>query len=102
MLWPASYDQVQTALAFSNEPLKIGVELKHVRNGYNVGRKTAMGEMIHGTKPAIREEFRAVFQNMQGGLGRELRRRVSEMREEVTHDLQSGASRAAMDRLLAF
>lgn len=101
VFWPASYDQVQTAVGFSHEPLRIGVELLQVRNGYNIGRGTASGVFVHGTEGAIRDEITRVFESLRGELGTRLRARVKQMKGEVEEDRQHGESRLAMDKLLS-
>lgn len=102
VLWPAAYDQVQTALAFSNNPLRIGDELKQIRNGYNIGRRTACGILVEGTDMAIRHEFAGVFGAMQGQLGHMLRGRITNMRDEMKEDMKWGGSHRALQRLLEF
>jgi len=102
VLWPAAYDQVQTALAFSNDPLRIGVELKQVRNGSNIGRRTACGVLVEGTEMAIRHEFAGVFGAMQSQLGQMLRGTITNMRDEMKEDMEWGGSRQALQRLVDF
>ena len=102
VLWPSAYDQVQTALAFSLDPLQIGVELKQIRNGFNVGRRTACGLLVQGTKEAMSKEFHDVFQAIRGTLGQKLRKRIIDMRGEVMLDMQSGKSSEAMRQLIEF
>jgi hypothetical protein len=104
VLWPAAYDQVQTASAFSwsESPYRIGVELLQVRNGYNIGRETASGVFVHGTVDAMREEFQQVLLDMQGEMGEGLRRRVDEMAREMRDDMEFGESKRALMRLARF
>lgn len=101
VFWPASYDQVQTAVGFSHEPRRIGVELLQVRNGYNINRATASGVFVHGTEGAMRDEFTRVFSGLRGELGVELRTRVEQMQDEMEEDMTRGDSRLAMEKLLA-
>lgn len=99
VLWPGSCDQVQTSSAAS-ELYGCAYELLQIRNGYNIGRKTARGPTVHGTEAAIRAEFSEVFGGMRGELGARLRRGMERLADKVDLDSSSGESWQAMRRLL--
>ena len=75
------------------------MELLQVRNGYNIGRRTASGVFVHGTVDAMREEFHRVLLDIQGEVGKGLRNRVEEMAREMRDDLEFGESKRALMRL---
>jgi hypothetical protein len=99
VLWPCSGDQVQTANV-ADQIYSCGYELLQIRNGYNVGRKTARGPIVTGTDEALRTEFVEVFSGMKGDLGARLRRGMEKVADDVEKDCaQGGASWQAMRRL---
>lgn len=101
VFWPGSGDQIQTANALTHN-FDVGVELLQVRNGYNVGRWTALGVLVEGTEQAMRKEFQEVFEGMVGGeRGKRLRENIRTLGEEVRRDSVEGESRKDMLRLAA-
>ena len=74
-----------------------------MRNGYNVGRKTALGSLVVGTEEAMSLEFTNVIGGiLRGELGFELRRSIQSLSEEVVKDAAPGGwSYRALQRLAA-
>jgi hypothetical protein len=70
-----------------------------VRNGQNIGRRTASGVLVEGTDEAISREFRQVFDTMNDEVGRGLRRNVERMGQDMVCDAEYGFSHEAMRRL---
>ena len=109
VFWPASGDQGHTSNALTHTH-QVGIELLQVRNGYNIGRTTALGTKVEGTVEAMRREFAEVFGGIMGvdgasgggALGKRLREGVERLAVEVGQDeAEGGGTWKAMRRLAA-
>jgi hypothetical protein len=89
---------VQTASAAS-KLYGCAHELLQIRNGDNIGRKTARGPTVIGTAAAIRAEFSEVFEGLKGEFGAHLTQGMQKLADEVDKDAESGLSRQALQRI---
>ena len=100
VFWPGSGDQPATSISLTHE-FKVGVELLQIRNGFSIGRRTALGVLVEGTEQSMRKEFQDVFDGMmRGELGKRLRGNVEKLAEEMKADTSdSGESTKDLRRL---
>ena len=100
VFWPGSGDQPATSISLTHE-FKVGIELLQIRNGFNVGRRTALGVLVEGTEQSMRKEFHDVFEGMmRGEMGKTCRVNVEQLAEEMKADSsESGESTKEMRRL---
>ncbi|CAD6579906.1 MAG: hypothetical protein TREMPRED_002607, partial [Tremellales sp. Tagirdzhanova-0007] len=101
IFWPGSADQTQTANALTHI-YDVGIELLQVRNGYNIGRRTALGVLVENTKDSLTKEFREIFHGMmRGKMGERKRDNMEKLADQMREDSDSGLSQKEMLRLVA-
>ena len=72
--------------------LGIAQELIQVRTGHNIGRKTALGFMVHGKEETIKREMEDVLLGLTREGGERMRREAAQVRDEIREDVESGGS----------
>ena len=73
-----------------------------VRNGYNIGRRTALGVLVEGTEESMSKEFREVLHGMiRGKMGELKRENMEKLADQMREDSDSGSSKEELLRLIA-
>lgn len=94
IFWPFAGDQPHNAAQYAK--LGVGIELIQVRT-FGVGRKTAMGVQVEGTRQAIVDEFKGMLEAMRGERGKAMRQRVEECGDVIRKSREEGRARQQME-----
>ncbi|WVW83985.1 hypothetical protein I302_106010 [Kwoniella bestiolae CBS 10118] len=84
LFWPGETDQAWISSTLS-QTYKVGYEFLQIRNGPNIGRKTARSPntVVEGTGEAMRKEFTDIFENLGNERDKEIRQNVEKVGREV-------------------